>query len=419
MFLSRSWLSTDTEDPMIAGPMLRHAANPRAAYASDAAKARGRLVPEKASATRTEFQRDRDRVIHSGAFRRLALKTQVFLPEEGDVYRTRLTHTIEVAQIARTIARALGLDEDLTEALALAHDLGHSPFGHTGEDALDEAVAAAGGFDHNAQTIRILTELERRYPMFDGLNLTWETLEGLAKRKGPLESDGAPITGKAIPAVIRKLDAQAGLALDTFASAEAQAAAVADDIAYNAHDIEDGLEAALFDLADLGAVPFLAGTLADIAVEAPGLDRERTIRALARTLVGVFVEDAISESSMRLRRAAPRDAWEVRRLPTPVVGLSSSAETASREIKHFLLAHMYRHPRILQVRAQTFAIVTDLARRLVAAPEQLPEQWARQAVEGAGAPKTMRLVADYIAGLTDRGAIAEHRRLFRTTPDLR
>ncbi len=392
----------------------------KAPYAACESGSPGRLLPENSSATRTEFQRDRDRIIHSSAFRRLALKTQVFLPDEGDHYRTRLTHTIEVAQIARTISRALALDEDLTEALALAHDLGHSPFGHTGEDALDRCVAAAGGFDHNEQTIRIVTELEKRYPTFDGLNLTWDTLEGLVKRNGPLIGPHAAKSAAGrIPAAILSLDARFGFSLDTFPGAEAQVAAVADDIAYNAHDLEDGLDAGLFGLEDLQTVGCLAEILAGIASESPGLDRERTVRALVRTMVGVFVEDAIAEGRRRLEEAQPRDAWAVRRLGRPVVALSPDLEIRSRAVKRFLFARMYRHPRIMRVRAQSAAIVTELAERLIAAPQLLPAKWAAQAVAGPGAPATMRLVADYIAGLTDRGAVAEHRRLFAVTPDLR
>lgn len=392
----------------------------KAPYAAAAFRCRGRLWPEKPSATRTEFQRDRDRIIHSSAFRRLALKTQVFLPDEGDHYRTRLTHTIEVAQIARTISRALGLDEDLTEALALAHDLGHAPFGHTGEDALDRCVAAAGGFDHNAQTLRIVTELEKRYPGFDGLNLTWDTLEGLVKRNGPLVDPREPEPRLAeVPRVVRDLDAQLGFDLGTFAGIEAQVAAVADDIAYNAHDLEDGLDAGLFELEDLKHIEGVREILERIGVDSPGLDGERTTRALARTMVGVFVEDAIAEARSRLQEAHPADGWALRRLGRPAVALSETGMRISLATKAFLFARMYRHPRILGVREQSASIVADLAQRFIAEPGNLPASWALRAVDGPGAHATMRLVADYIAGMTDRGAVAEHRRLFQTTPDLR
>ena len=380
----------------------------------------GRLVPEPPSATRTEFQRDRDRVIHCGAFRRLALKTQVFLPEESDHYRTRLTHTIEVAQIARSISRVLGLDDDLTEALALAHDLGHSPFGHTGEDALDAVLGPAGGFDHNAQTLRIVTRLERRYPAFDGLNLTWETLEGLVKRNGPLvDAEGSSLYGRPLPAIFTELAARLGFDLASFASAEAQVASVADDMAYNAHDLEDGLDAGLFDLPDMAEVPILAELIGRIAAETPNLDRNLTIRALIRAIVGIFVEDAIAESWRRLDEGATPREISTTRSARPVVGLSPALGGASTAIKLFLRDHMYRHPRLLDVRGRAFDIMTDLATRLVGSPQDLSASWAAQALAGPGAPRTMRLVADYLAGLTDRGAVAEHRRLFRSTPDLR
>ncbi len=403
----------DRSDPQSSGPL-------RIACGAGTAASRGRLVPEPPSATRTEFQRDRDRIIHCGAFRRLALKTQVFLPEESDHYRTRLTHTIEVAQIARSISRVLGLDDDLTEALALAHDLGHSPFGHTGEDALDAVLELAGGFDHNAQTLRIVTRLEKRYPAFDGLNLTWETLEGLVKRNGPLiDSEGRNLYGRPLPAVFTELDARLGFDLSTCAGAEAQVASVADDMAYNAHDLEDGLDAGLFDLPDMAEVPILAELLGRIAAETPNLDRNRTIRALIRTIVGVFVEDAIAESRRRLEGGRAAHGDSMARPPRPAIGLSPGLASASTAIKLFLRDHMYRHPRLLDVRARAFDIMTDLATRLVGAPQDLPPSWAVQALAGPGAPKTMRLVADYLASLTDRGAVAEHRRLFRSTPNLR
>ena len=392
-----------------------------APFAADAAASRGRLHPESSSATRSAFQRDRDRVIHCGAFRRLALKTQVFLPEASDQYRTRLTHTIEVAQIARTISRALGLDDDLTEALALAHDLGHAPFGHTGEEALDRVVDAAGGFEHNAQTLAVVTRLERRYPGFGGLNLTWETLEGLVKRAGPPFGRPRKRPMRAcMTAMILGLDAALGLDLDGFASAEAQAAATADDIAYNAHDLEDGLDAGLFGLADLRNVPLLEETLDRIATEVDDKDPHLVVRALTRHMVGLFVEDAIAESRRRLDEARPADADAVRKLGAPVIGLSPGLAQSSRAVKAFLGESMYRHPRLTRVRDQAFAVVSDLAARFVADPASLPAA-ALPAGAGlaAGSPGLMRLVADTVAGMTDRGALEEHRRLFPNTPDLR
>src|SRR5579872_2941214 len=279
----------------------------RAPYAADPAASRGRVVPEPPSPTRTDFQRDRDRIIHSTAFRRLAHKTQVFVYHEGDHFRTRLTHTIEVSQIARALARALRLDEDLAEAVALAHDLGHTPFGHTGEDALDACMAPFGGFDHNSHGLRLITELERRYAQFDGLNLTFETVEGLVKHNGPLvDSDGEPLgrwRGRNIPEFIACYDRKKSLNLSLFASLEAQAAAIADDIAYDAHDIDDGLRAGLFDLAEIRAVPFLRERLAEIEARYPGLERVRVIHELVRRTITIFIEDVIAESTERIEES--------------------------------------------------------------------------------------------------------------------
>lgn len=391
-----------------------------APYAADAGTTRGRRVPEAVSPTRSAFARDRDRIIHSAAFRRLALKTQVFLPDFGDHYRTRLTHTIEVAQIARTIARALGLDEDLTEALALAHDLGHTPFGHTGEDALDAALKSFGGFDHNAQTLRIVTLIERRYPDFDGLNLTWDTLDGLVNRSGHAQARSAQwsVWHHGGLACLRGDDEWCRL-LGAFPnpSAEAQVAAVADDIAYNAHDVEDGLQAGLFGLGDLEAVPVLADTRRALRAEHPGLDDTLLARGITRELVGVFVEDAIAESRLRLSRAEPLGADAVRQSAEPVVALSPTRQDDSRELKRFLFEHMYRHPRLVAVRKRAWRIVHDLAARMLDEPDALPIPW-RADGEGAGPTAHARRVADYVAGMTDRHAVAEHRRLFDDTPDL-
>lgn len=397
-----------------------HRASPAtcAAYAVDAATGRGRRVWEAPSATRTDFQRDRDRVIHSAAFRRLALKTQVFLPDFGDHYRTRLTHTIEVAQIARTIARALRLDEDLTEALALAHDLGHTPFGHTGEDALDTAMQAYGGFDHNAQTLRIVTLIERRYPTFDGLNLSWDTLDGLINRSGDARERSAQWSAwhHGDLACLAAQDAWCR-SLGSFPNpaAEAQAAAVADDIAYNAHDVEDGLQAGLFTLADLDAVRLLAEMKTALRVEQPGLADDLLVRALTRDLVGRFVEDAVAESRARLARLTPGSADAVRERSEPVVALSAARIEDSRQLKAFLFERMYRHPSLVVVRRRAWTIVRDLAAKLLAEPGLLPPEWrAADRSEAAHA----RRVADYVAGMTDRYAVAEHRRLFDATPDL-
>ena len=393
----------------------------RAPYATDPAATRGRLIPEPSSPTRSDFQRDRDRIIHSTAFRRLKHKTQVFVHHEGDHYRTRLTHTLEVSQIARALARALGLDEDLAEALALSHDLGHTCFGHTGEDALGACMEAHGGFDHNAQALRIVTRLERRYAAFDGLNLAWETLEGLVKHNGPLLTpDGRPTPRYAadgIPAAILEYDALHPLDLARHAGPEAQAAALADDIAYDSHDLDDGLRAGLFDLADLAEVPFLAGLLAEIARLHPGLEPSRTIHELARRVITRFVEDVIAESTRRIARLAPRSVEDVRNADAPVVAFSDAMAAADADIKRFLYARMYRHPSVVAVRANANAIVADLFSAFREAPERMPEEWSA-GLAAAPDQKIARRVADYIAGMTDTYAVLAHRRLFPTTPDL-
>ncbi|MBK9082953.1 MAG: deoxyguanosinetriphosphate triphosphohydrolase [Rhizobiales bacterium] len=388
-----------------------------APWAADWRATRGRLAPEPASRTRGEFQRDRDRIIHSTAFRRLAHKTQVFVPLQGDHYRTRLTHTIEVAQIARALARGLSLDEDLAEAVALAHDLGHTPFGHSGEDVLAEAMAPFGGFDHNAHALRIVTALERRYADFDGLNLSWETLEGLVKHNGPLtDRAGAALKGD-LPEAIAAFDLVLPLDLWSHASAEAQAAAIADDIAYDAHDIDDGLRAGLFALEDLRAVDWLAGLLDEIAAWRPGLDRARTIHELGRRVITRFVEDALTESLARLSASGAACADDVRQAPRPLVALSPAMQAADAAVKGFLYPRMYRHPRVMAVRARADDVLRDLFARFMAQPADLPAEW--RPAQGCDEASLARAVADYIAGMTDRYALAEHRRLFEWAPDLR
>ncbi|HEY0353702.1 MAG TPA: deoxyguanosinetriphosphate triphosphohydrolase [Enterovirga sp.] len=394
----------------------------RAPYASDPAASRGRLIPESASPTRSDFQRDRDRVIHSAAFRRLQHKTQVFVFHEGDSFRTRLTHTIEVSQIARALARSLGLDEDLAEALALSHDLGHTPFGHTGEDALDECLREVGGFDHNAQALRIVTRLERRYAAFNGLNLTWETLEGLVKHNGPLlEPDGSPrprYKARGVPIAVLDYDAVQPLDLATHTGPEAQAAALADDIAYNAHDIDDGLRAGILDIEELRAVPFLDELLAEIDVLHPNLDMSRRIHELTRRVITRLVEDAVAESERRLAGAVPGSVEAIRLLSAPVVAFSMAMAATDRALKAHLFPMLYHHPRLMVVRRDAEAIVRDLFARLTAEPALLPEDW-RADLAGAAEPRLARRVGDYIAGMTDRYAVLEHRRLFPSTPDLR
>ena len=390
----------------------------RAAYAADPEQAL-RLVAEPPSPTRTEFQRDRDRIIHSTAFRRLAHKTQVFVHHEGDHFRTRLTHTIEVAQIARALARALALDDDLAEAVALGHDLGHTPFGHTGEEALDACMRPHGGFDHNSHTLRIVTELESRYADFDGLNLTRTTVAGLVKHNGPLlDPEGRPTARyreNGVPVAILAYDRRQPLDLATQASLEAQTAALADDIAYDAHDIDDGLRAGLFNLAELRRVPFVAGIVAEIEALHPGLEEARLIHEVVRRVITRFIEDAIGESRRRIAEARPATPGDAERAERPLVGQSGTFETADREIKAFLFAHMYRHPQVQAVRVKADAIVRRLFSAYMSDPNAMPPGWAARA--DAGDPA--RAVADYIAGMTDRFAVHEHARLFDGPQDLR
>jgi dGTPase len=392
----------------------------RAPYAADPTRAPGRLVPEPPPATRTEFQRDRDRIVHSTAFRRLAHKTQVFVDHESDHFRTRLTHTIEVAQIARALARALRLDDDLAEAVALGHDLGHTPFGHTGEDALDACMAEHGGFDHNSHALRIVTELERRYAEFDGLNLTQPTLAGLVKHNGPLlDASGAPAERyrtRGVPAAILRYDEMQRLDLSLHASLEAQAAAIADDIAYDAHDIDDGLRAGLFSLGQLrAAVPFVDSVMREIDDLYPGLEEPRTIHELARRIITRFIEDAIGESGRRIAESKVVSPEAVAAAGRTLVGHTAAIEAADRDIKAFLFARMYQHPDVRKVRGQADAIVRRLFEAYVNDPSVMPPEWAAKAGQGNRA----RAVADYIAGMTDRFAIAEHARLFDGAADLR
>ncbi len=373
----------------------------RAPWAVHAATSRGRFHPEPESVTRSPYQRDRDRIVHSSAFRKLQYKTQVFVNHEGDFYRTRLTHSLEVAQIARSIARQLGLDEDLAEALALAHDLGHPPFGHAGEEALNAAMKPFGGFDHNAQSLRVVTLLESRYAAFDGLNLTWESLEGLAKHNGPLHRP---------PPYIAEYDARHKLNLGTHAGAEAQLAALADDIAYNAHDLDDGMRARLFGPEDIAHLPIVGPALkearyASLDVPPPRL-RHETIRRVINTLV----TDLITETERRLEKLAPKDADAVRRAKAPVIAFSPAIAEANRVIKDFLMARMYRHWRVNRMTTKARKLTAELFSLLHTDPALLPDDWRARAGEG-GTPKAAGIVCDYIAGMTDRYAMDEHRRL--------
>ena len=394
----------------------------RAVYAADPAQSRGRSYDEPASPSRNAFRRDCDRIIHSAAFRRLAHKTQVFVYHEGDHYRTRLTHTLEVAQIARSLARALGLDEDLAEALALAHDLGHPPFGHAGERALDECLGGFGGFDHNAQALRIVTDLERRYADFNGLNLSWETLEGLVKHNGPLVDRAGMAVGRyarpGAPAPIIAYSKIQDLELWTYASAEAQVAALSDDIAYDAHDIDDGLRADLFTLEDISEVPLVGNILREIDANHPNIEPARRVHETVRALITRMIEDVIGETGRRVAMLKPRSAADVRDAPRPVVGFSPAMEKADREIKGFLYPRMYRHDRVMRVMADAERVVRDLSAHYTQTPSDLPDEWG-EGVVGSDIPKRARLVADYIAGMTDRYALIEHAKYFKQTPELR
>jgi dGTPase len=394
-------------------------AAPRARYACDPDRSRGRLFAEPPSKTRSPFRRDCDRVIHSTAFRRLKHKTQVFVFHEGDHYRTRLTHSLEVAQIARALARQLGLDEDLTETLALAHDLGHPPFGHAGERALDKCLQAHGGFDHNAQTLRVVTSLEHRYPDFEGLNLTWESLEGIVKHNGPLvEQGGAPVGGKGVPIGIADFDRKLDLELWSFASLEAQVAAFADDIAYDAHDIDDGLRAGLFRVDDLKVMPLTETIIADIGAHYPALDDVRRGAELVRELISYLIGAVISETEKRLAEAQPQSAHDVRRHREPMVAFSAAVALEEAAIKGFLKQRMYRHARVMRVMGEAEGILFDLFARYQASPGDLPAEWIG-GTERESEGERARRIGNFMAGMTDRFALMEHQRLFDSTPDLR
>ena len=374
-----------------------------APYATQWRDSRGRLHPEPESDTRTPFQRDRDRVIHSTAFRRLKHKTQVFVSPEGDHFRTRLTHSIEVAQIARAIVRNLRLDEDLTECLALAHDLGHTPFGHAGEEALNAVMEPWGGFDHNDQTLRVLVKLEHRYAAFDGLNLTWETLEGVIKHNGPLVGGASP----PVPPTIAEYDALHDLELAGYPGAEAQVAALADDIAYDHHDLDDGLRAGFFDIDDLDAVPHVAEVFSGVRRRYPEADRTRVIHEVVRALIDRSVRDVLAETGRRLAEASPGTVADIRRLGEPVVAFSGGMSENHRVLKQYLFRTMYRRDSVLREAKDAGRVGMDLFHWLLGAPDHLPPEW-RDAAQGFDKPATARLVADYIAGMTDRYALQKH-----------
>ncbi|MDW8399646.1 MAG: deoxyguanosinetriphosphate triphosphohydrolase [Acetobacteraceae bacterium] len=364
-------------------------------------ESRGRLHPEPDDPTRTPYQRDRDRIVHSTAFRRLQYKTQVFIYHEGDSFRTRLTHSIEVAQIARALARQLRVDEDLAEALALAHDLGHPPFGHAGEEALNSLMRPYGGYDHNAQSLKAVTVLERRYAGFDGLNLTWETLEGLAKHNGPLRRP---------PAYIAEFDSRFPLDLGSHASVEAQAAAIADDIAYNNHDLDDGLRAGLFTLEEAAALPLFGEALAEARAAAPDAPPDRLASEAIRRVINRMVNDVVAEARRRLAALNPRSAAEVRAAKAPVVAFSEPMQRANKVVREFLYGRMYRHWRVNRTAQKSKRVVQVLFTLLHGGPDMLPGEWQARAAEPRTAA-TAHAVCDYIAGMTDRFALEEHRRL--------
>lgn len=390
------------------------AANPR--------QSRGRLYEEPGSATRSPFQRDRDRIVHSTAFRRLTHKTQVFVYHEGDHYRSRLTHSLEVAQIARSIARTLGLDEDLAEAIALAHDLGHPPFGHAGERALDAVMAEYGGFDHNAQSLAVVTTLERKYATFDGLNLTWEALEGLVKHNGPLQDGaGEPVGGYAergVPRLIECFCRCHDMDPTGYPSAEAQVAALADDIAYNNHDIDDGFRAGLCKLEDLRKIPLTAELIDEILKKKPDIEDARLIYEVNRRLITAMIDDVVAEAGRRVAGLGPGSADAIRKAGAPVIAFSAPMNAACEELRFYLFSWVYRNDRILRIMSDAQGIITDLFARYMSDSQALPSGW-RARSDKPDKRRRARQVCNFIAGMTDRYAHQEHRRLFDGTPELR
>jgi len=381
---------------------------PRASYAENPDASRGRRFKEAESATRTAFARDRDRIIHATAFRRLKEKTQVFVAHEGDHFRTRLTHSLEVAQIARSLATALGLDADLAETVALAHDLGHPPFGHAGEDELQVQMKAHGGFDHNVQTFRVATKLERRYPRFDGLNLTWETLEGIIKHNGPVVEKLERPSWSAVKA----FDSQYDLRLGTWASAEAQVAALADDIAYNNHDVDDGAAAGIFGLDELAEIPLIGPTLLEVRAEFPKCDATILRLESVRRMIGAMVGDVLVETRRRAAADRVESAEDVRMLDHAIVGFSSGMAEDLSLLRDFLQARMYRHWRVNRTRSQARRILAEMFQLFMKEPDVLPGEWYARVQDRDDAGRA-RVVCDYIAGMTDRFAIEEHRKLFQ------
>ncbi|MCB9983463.1 MAG: deoxyguanosinetriphosphate triphosphohydrolase [Rhodospirillales bacterium] len=398
-------------------PSYNYCALPLAAYACVPEQSRGRVHEEKDSAHRSAFQRDRDRIIHASAFRRLKYKTQVFVYDEGDHYRTRLTHTLEVAQITRSIARALMVNEDLAEAVALAHDLGHTPFAHIGEEYLAKCMAPYGGFEHNDQSLRVLTTLERKYPRWVGLNLTWETLEGVVKHNGPhdMSPNGADIA-------VRELQEQMDMELGGHASIEAQVAALSDDIAYNNHDVEDGLRAHLFSLKDLGKVRLLGEVIARVRDEYGDLNTHALVQEMIREMIGAMVEDVLSETESRLQDLNPQSPDDIRGAGRQMVAFSEDMRAKVDELRAFLFERMYQHYTLNRIHLKVERIITDLFTAFTKNYSVLPDNWQARVEEAGGAENEQiraRIVADYIAGMTDRYAIREHERLFDLYWDLK
>lgn len=383
-----------------------------APYACQPEASRGRLFPERMSSFRSPFQRDRDRIIHSSAFRRLKHKTQVFVEHEGDYYRTRLTHSIEVAQVARTISGVLGLNTDLAEAIALAHDLGHTPFGHTGEDALGLLMEPYGGFDHNAQALRIVTRLERHYADFDGLNLTWESLEGIAKHNGPVVGPNADRKHEGpLPYALAEVNAAWDLELHTHASAEAQVAAIADDVAYSHHDLHDGLRSGLFSEDDLMELPVTGPAFEEVDRLYPGLERMRRRHEALRRVFGRMVEDVIAVAQNRLAAAQPKSVEDIRQMGTTVIRFSKPLYQELKVIRSFLFHRMYRAPSVMAERARVTRFLNELFPLFMAQPDLLPAEWRADIEAAQDEVALARIVADYVAGMTDRFAIQEHGRL--------
>jgi dGTPase len=381
---------------------------PRASFAEEPTRSLGRQHPEAESRTRTPFARDRDRIIHCTAFRRLKEKTQVFVAHEGDHFRTRLTHSLEVAQIARSVAAALGLDADLAETIALAHDLGHPPFGHAGEDELEKQMEQWGGFDHNVQTFRVVAELEHRYPKFHGLNLTWETLEGVVKHNGPVTDKLDRPSWQAISRFTEGYD----LRLNTWASAEAQVAALADDIAYNNHDVDDGVQAGLFHLKELLDVPLIGPILDGVLREFPDTDPGIQRLEAVRRMIGAMVDDVMAETRRRVASSGVETAEDARMLDHALVAFSREMLEDLGQLRAFLMERMYRHFRVNRTRSQARRILAEMFQLFMAEPDVLPTEWFAKSLNQGEAGRA-RIVCDYVAGMTDRFAIEEHRRLFQ------